>query len=510
MADTKITGLLSPQVTTNPATDVLPIVNIADTLMASSGSTRKITVNQLLGSGGTATLASATITGNLTLSAGTVNGVGYLNASRVLTAGSALVFDGTNLGIGGTGQLRFATSGGAIGDNSIGTENSFSMMLRCGRGSTSNIELASDKLVFSTNSSERYRIASDGVATWSNVGGVAGTAMTLNATGLGVGTSPAVNLDIASASTTQFRIQRSGQADVRVISDTGVGIVGTYSNHTLRIRTNGTDAIICDTAQNVGVGVTPSAWRSGARAIQSGANGYAAFWEQASGYVNLSFGVYEGSANVFNYKTTGDAPTTYKQGAGTHAWYNAPSGFAGNAITFTQAMTLDASGRLLVGQTSTGLLNINGIDIEGGDSNGGSYIIINHKLATAAGQQYAFFAYNGVKTGDITQSGTTGVLYNTVSDYRLKESVKPISGGLARVNALKPSIYKWKSDGSAGEGFLAHELAEVVPLAVTGEKDAVNEDGSMKTQGVDLSKVVPILVSAIQELTARVQTLEAR
>jgi len=61
MADTKITGLLSPQVTTNPATDVLPIVNIADTLMASSGSTRKITVNQLLGAGGTATLASATI-----------------------------------------------------------------------------------------------------------------------------------------------------------------------------------------------------------------------------------------------------------------------------------------------------------------------------------------------------------------------------------------------------------------------------------------------------------------
>jgi hypothetical protein len=171
-------------------------------------------------------------------------------------------------------------------------------------------------------------------------------------------------------------------------------------------------------------------------------------------------------------------------------------------------MTLDASGRLLVGQTSTGLLNINGIDIEGGDSNGGSYIIVNHKLATVAGQQYAFFAYNGVKTGDITQSGTTGVLYNTVSDYRLKESVKPISGGLARVNALKPSSYNWKSDGSAGEGFLAHELAEVVPFAVSGEKDAVNADGSIKNQGVDLSKVVPILVAAIQELTAEVNALK--
>jgi hypothetical protein len=57
---------------------------------------------------------------------------------------------------------------------------------------------------------------------------------------------------------------------------------------------------------------------------------------------------------------------------------------------------------------------------------------------------------------------------------------------------------------------LAHELADIVPAAVTGEKDAVNADGTISPQGVDLSKVVPILVAAIQELTARVQTLEAR
>ena len=90
MADTKITGLLSPQVTTNPATDVLPIVNIADTLMASSGSTRKITVNQILGSGGTATLASATITGDLTVRTNAISatstGVGF----GITTAAAAI------------------------------------------------------------------------------------------------------------------------------------------------------------------------------------------------------------------------------------------------------------------------------------------------------------------------------------------------------------------------------------------------------------------------------------
>ena len=83
-----------------------------------------------------------------------------------------------------------------------------------------------------------------------------------------------------------------------------------------------------------------------------------------------------------------------------------------------------------------------------------------------------------------------------------------MTGGLARISALKPSIYKWKADGSNGEGFIAHELAEVVPAAVSGEKDAVNEDGSIKAQGVDLSKVVPVLVAAIQELAAEVNALK--
>ena len=222
MADTKITALAAIT-TVDPAADVLPIVDISDTSMAASGTTKKITTNQILGSGGTATLASATITGNLTLSAGTVNGVGYLNASKVLTAGSALIFDGTNLGVGGTGQLRFATSGGAIGDNTIGTENSFSMMLRCGRGTTSNIELASDKLVFGTATSERYRIASDGVATWSNVGGVAGTAMTLNSTGLGIGTAtPAAKLIVRDGTNRNFLVS----SDATQLGSAGIAIGG--------------------------------------------------------------------------------------------------------------------------------------------------------------------------------------------------------------------------------------------------------------------------------------------
>ena len=70
--------------------------------------------------------------------------------------------------------------------------------------------------------------------------------------------------------------------------------------------------------------------------------------------------------------------------------------------------------------------------------------------------------------------------------------------------------YDWKFDGSQGEGFIAHELAEIVPHAVAGEKDAVNEDGSVKPQSVDYGKIVPHLVAAIKELSAKNDALETR
>ncbi len=110
--------------------------------------------------------------------------------------------------------------------------------------------------------------------------------------------------------------------------------------------------------------------------------------------------------------------------------------------------------------------------------------------------------------GQITNSGTT-TTYSTSSDYRLKENVKPITGALAKVTALKPVTYKWKADGSDGEGFIAHELAEICPQAVTGEKDAVNEDGSIKPQGIDTSFLVATLTAAIQELKSELDSVKA-
>jgi hypothetical protein len=107
-------------------------------------------------------------------------------------------------------------------------------------------------------------------------------------------------------------------------------------------------------------------------------------------------------------------------------------------------------------------------------------------------------------------NGTTSVGYNTTSDYRLKNTIIPMTGALSKVALLKPCIYKWNLDGSTGEGFIAHELAEVCPNAVSGEKDAVDKDGNPQYQGVDTSFLVATLTAAIQELKSIIDQQDAR
>lgn len=119
----------------------------------------------------------------------------------------------------------------------------------------------------------------------------------------------------------------------------------------------------------------------------------------------------------------------------------------------------------------------------------------------------AFLNLAGSLVGSIVTTATT-TTYNTTSDRRLKEAITPLAGALDVLRALQPVAFRWKRDGSTGQGFLADEVQQVVPEAVTGEPDAVGEDGAVQPQGVDFSKLVPWLTSAIQALLARVEALE--
>jgi hypothetical protein len=165
MPDTKITALTAIT-TVDPAVDVLPIVDVSDTTMAASGTTKKITSNQILGAGGTATLASATITGDLTVDTSTLKVDSVNNRVGVKTATPVAVFQvaSGNIRLDDGFQLEFGGS-----TNSVAGSN------------------ATNTIQIYTNNVERYRTDSTGVHTWS-VGG--STAMTLNSTGLGVGGVP--------------------------------------------------------------------------------------------------------------------------------------------------------------------------------------------------------------------------------------------------------------------------------------------------------------------------------
>ena len=132
-------------------------------------------------------------------------------------------------------------------------------------------------------------------------------------------------------------------------------------------QTDGNDRFRIDTSGNLGIGTIPSAWRSGARALQFGANGYGALWEQSSGAVDLAFAAYENGTNTFAYTTTGDTPTLYQQVTGVHLWANASSGTAGNTITWNERMRISAAGNVGINQNNpAALLHVNGTTLING------------------------------------------------------------------------------------------------------------------------------------------------
>ena len=312
------------------------------------------------------------------------------------------------------------------------------------------LQSGANPFIINTNgANERYRIAADGVATWSNVGGVAGTAMTLNANGLGIG-------------------------------------------------------------------VTPSAWGGTAKAIQIGS--YSGIYNDVDFTVVVNNAFFNGTNNI--YRNTAPA-SQYDQQAGSHVWRTAPSGTAGNAITFTQAMTLDASGNLLVG-TTTSLANTSHSFQATGTTNSfwaGTFQhngtptngrVLNWKLTNANDtSSYFVFANNsGGNCFNVLGNGnvqnTTGT-YGTISDLRLKENISDARNYLADLLKLRVVKYSLKSESSPAAnliGLIAQEVEQVFPTLVETNGDDVK---SIKT-----TVLIPMLLKALQELTARVQTLEAK
>lgn len=164
---------------------------------------------------------------------------------------------------------------------------------------------------------------------------------------------------------------------------------------------------------------------------------------------------------------------------------------------------IDSSGNLLVGTTTNTF--VSRLVLNGGASNNTLECVHTGTAST----YNAIFSNGNGGVGSIQTSGST-TSYVTSSDYRLKEAIAPMTGALAKVALLKPCTYKWKVDGSDGQGFIAHELAEVEAGCVTGEKDAVDSEGNPQYQGIDTSFLIATLSAAIQELKAIVDAQAER
>lgn len=175
----------------------------------------------------------------------------------------------------------------------------------------------------------------------------------------------------------------------------------------------------------------------------------------------------------------------------------------------SERMRLDTSGTLRVnGTTNNAVLSSEKLSVFGSAGFASSAAqVLGVWNTNATGNLINFYASTGTAVGIISTNGTT-TTYGTSSDYRLKDHIQPMHNALDRVARLKPVTYTWKVDGSYGEGFIAHELQEVVPIAVTGEKDAVDKKGKPIYQAIDPSKIIGLLTAAIQEQQAQIQEMK--
>lgn len=258
------------------------------------------------------------------------------------------------------------------------------------------------------------------------------------------------------------------------------------NNYTITLPTvTGGSFIASDASGNVGIGTS-----SPARLLTLSGSGVNNRVQINNTVSSKNFGLYaaDDGSSVINYGVT--APLIFTESG-------------------TERMRIDSSGNLLVGKTTTSSATAGFVASATGMSAANtSAEAANFNRQSSDGTLIIMRRADvSVGTISVTASATA---YNTSSDYRLKEDIAPMTGALAKVAALKPVTYKWKVDGSNGEGFIAHELAEVCPHAVSGEKDAVDANGNPQYQGVDVSFLVATLTAAIQEQQAIITSLTAR
>jgi hypothetical protein len=480
MANIVISGDSSGSVTLSaPAvsgTTVLTLPTTSGTLVTTGG-----------GSTGSFTTLTSSGASSFATSSGSV-GIGTDNPSQKLhVVGKGIFNNGTSsndsLSVGTTSNSA-GTNFGAIDINGLQysglylrTENTSRFSIFQTGVATAVNTLTSIPLTFGTNDTERMRIDSSG-----NVG--IGTTTMTRSFNVG-GSNPGLGLSLQNSGTSG----RSYSIFSTNSSASVVGALGFYDDNAGAYR------MVIDSAGNVGIAQTSP---SGELHVgnTTGGTGDTNVYIQSPGTDRPYLRMWSGTTNKFEFSigstaeinSVNDIPITF---------------FTNN----TERMRINPDGNLLVGTTSVIQVGRYSCAFAGNTTNA---IVLQTTFGSAGSAFIRFVNSAGTAQGEINATSTTAVAYVTSSDYRLKENIAPMTGALAKVAQLKPVTYNWKVDGSDGQGFIAHELQAVVPEAVTGQKDAVNADGSIKPQGIDTSFLVATLTAAIQEQQAIITDLKTR
>ena len=324
---------------------------------------------------------------------------------------------------------------------------------------------------FATNNSERLRITSDGK--------------------LGVGTTnPGGNLTVTDASTYTLDVKANGGA--------GALLTTLGGSASLALGTNNTERMRIDSSGKVGININnPGSYNSAGNELVLGNTGN-------NGGLTIVSGTGNNGHIFFADGTSGGALNRgiikYEHGSDSMAFNTAES----------ERMRIDSSGIVLIGKSAVstttsgatfGYGNGENHFVNNTSDSGSRVVLINRQGSNGISVDFRK-ADSVVGTITVDSSSTS---YNTSSDYRLKENVVNIADGITRVKQLAPRRFNFIEDSDKTvDGFLAHEAQIVVPEAVTGEKDGE------EMQGIDQSKLVPLLTAALQEAIAKIETLEQR
>jgi hypothetical protein len=321
---------------------------------------------------------------------------------------------------------------------------------------------------------------------------------------VGIGTSsPSSNLEISAATNTGVRLtttadstpfldfRTNGTDRLRISSSSATGATfNVRSNQDMQFYTNNAPRMIIDSSGNVGIGTSVPSYKLHIRGADATSN-----FVVGSTVENTQLEVltHQDDRVVLRSNDNGN----------------------GRALAFetgtTERMRIDSSGNLLVGTTTNGTTADGTVIRASGEvlmtRTNGQPLLLNR--AGTDGTIIEFRKSNSFK-GSISIN-TTAVAFNTTSDYRLKENITEITDGVTRVKQLNPSRFNFIADPDRiVDGFLAHEVQDIVPEAITGEKDAVNEDGSINSQGIDQSKLVPLLTAALQEAIGLIESQQSQ